>query len=187
MHDTPRIDTCYGPVEESVLRRARDIRLLICDVDGVLSDGLIYQGNQGEELKAFNVRDGYGIRSLLTSGIEVAIITGRSAKLVEDRCKTLGIVHLYQGQSDKLLAFVALLDKLSLTEEQVAYIGDDLIDWPVMARVGLAIAVADAHPLLSPKADYVTHIRGGRGAVREVCDLLLLAQGKLEDAKGQSV
>jgi len=187
MHDTPRIDTCYGPVEEFVLRRACDIRLLICDVDGVLSDGLIYQGNQGEELKAFNVRDGYGIRCLLTSGIEVAIITGRSAKLVEDRCKTLGITHLYQGQSDKLLAFEALLDTLSLTAAQVAYIGDDLIDWPVMARVGLGIAVADAHPLLLPKADYVTHIAGGRGAVREVCDLLLLAQGKLEDAKGQSV
>ncbi|WP_213990881.1 3-deoxy-manno-octulosonate-8-phosphatase KdsC [Sodalis sp. dw_96] len=187
MHDTSRIDTCYGPVEESVLRRAREIRLLICDVDGVLSDGLIYQGNQGEELKAFNVRDGYGIRCLLTSGIEVAIITGRSAKLVEDRCKTLGITHLYQGQSDKLLAFEALLVKLSLTAAQVAYVGDDLIDWPVMARAGLGIAVADAHPLLLPKADYVTHIAGGRGAVREVCDVLLLAQGKLEDAKGQSV
>ncbi|XBS69387.1 3-deoxy-manno-octulosonate-8-phosphatase KdsC [Acerihabitans sp. KWT182] len=187
MHDTSRIDTCYGPVDEVVLQRARDIRLLICDVDGVLSDGLIYQGNQGEELKAFNVRDGYGIRCLLTSGIEVAIITGRSAKLVEDRCRTLGISHLYQGQTDKLSAFETLLGKLALTASQVAYIGDDLIDWPVMARVGLGIAVADAHPLLLPKADYVTHIRGGRGAVREVCDLVLLAQGKLEDAKGQSV
>jgi len=169
------------------LHCAAGIRLLICDVDGVLSDGLIYQGNQGEELKAFNVRDGYGIRCLLTAGIEVAIITGRSAKLVADRCQTLGINHLYQGQSDKLLAFESLLGKLSLTADQVAYIGDDLIDWPVMARVGLSVAVADAHPLLLPRADYVTHINGGRGAVREVCDLVLLAQGKLEDAKGQSV
>ena len=187
MHDSSRIDTCYGPVDEEVLQRAGAVRLLICDVDGVLSDGVIYQGNQGEELKAFNVRDGYGIRCLLTSGIEVAIITGRSARLVEDRCKTLGITHLYQGQSDKLLAFHDLLAKLSLTADQVAYIGDDLIDWPVMAEVGLSVAVADAHPLLLPKAGYVTHIAGGRGAVREVCDLLLLAQGKLEDAKGQSV
>jgi len=192
MHDIPRhngpsIETCYGPVDSEVLHCAAGIGLLICDVDGVLSDGLIYQGNQGEELKAFNVRDGYGIRCLLTAGIEVAIITGRSAKLVEDRCKTLGISHLYQGQSDKLLAFESLLGKLSLTADRVAYIGDDLIDWPVMARVGLSVAVADAHPLLLPRADYVTRIAGGRGAVREVCDLVLLAQGKLEDAKGQSV
>ncbi|PLO72922.1 3-deoxy-manno-octulosonate-8-phosphatase KdsC, partial [Klebsiella pneumoniae] len=147
----------------------------------------IYMGNHGEELKAFNVRDGYGIRCALTSGIEVAIITGRKAKLVEDRCQTLGITHLYQGQSDKLLAFRDLTDKLHVRPEEVAYIGDDLIDWPVMAEVGLSVAVADAHPLLLPRANYVTRINGGRGAVREVCDLLLLAQGKLDEAKGQSI
>ncbi len=179
--------TCYGPVSTEMMAKAENIRLLILDVDGVLSDGLIYMGNNGEELKAFNVRDGYGIRCVLTSGIEVAIITGRNAKLVEDRCETLGITHLYQGQSDKLLAFRELLDKLSLTADQVAYVGDDLIDWPVMAEVGLSIAVADAHPLLMPRAHYVTRIAGGRGAVREVCDLLLLAQGKLDEAKGQSI
>ena len=144
-------------------------------------------GNHGEELKACNVRDGYGIRCALTSGIEVAIITGRKAKLVEDRCQTLGITHLYQGQSDKLLAFRDLTDKLHVRPEEVAYIGDDLIDWPVMAEVGLSVAVADAHPLLLPRANYVTRINGGRGAVREVCDLLLLAQGKLDEAKGQSI
>jgi 3-deoxy-D-manno-octulosonate 8-phosphate phosphatase (KDO 8-P phosphatase) len=179
--------TCYGPVSAQVMNRAQNIRLLILDVDGVMSDGLIYMGNNGEELKAFNVRDGYGIRCALTSDIEVAIITGRDAKLLEDRCKTLGITHLYQGQSDKRLAFQELLHKLSLTADRVAYIGDDLIDWPVMAEVGLSVAVADAHPLLLPRADYVTRIAGGRGAVREVCDLLLLAQGKLEEAKGQSL
>ena len=132
-------------------------------------------------------RSGYGIRCALTSEIEVAIITGRNAKLVEDRCQTLGITHLYQGQSDKLLAFHELLNKLAVSADEVAYIGDDLIDWPVMAEVGLSIAVADAHPLLLPRADYVTRINGGRGAVREVCDLLLLAQGKLDEAKGQSI
>ncbi|EDV0150165.1 3-deoxy-manno-octulosonate-8-phosphatase KdsC, partial [Salmonella enterica subsp. enterica] len=163
------------------------IRLLICDVDGVMSDGLIYQGNSGEELKAFNVRDGYGIRCLLTSGVEVAIITGRKAKLLEDRANTLGITHLYQGQSDKLLAYRELLDKLAVRPGEVAYIGDDLIDWPVMAEVGLSAAVADAHPLLLPKADYVTQIAGGRGAVRELCDLILLAQNKLDAARGLSV
>ncbi len=181
------IDTCYGPIAQTVLEKAAKIRLLICDVDGVMSDGLIYQGNSGEELKAFNVRDGYGIRCLLTSGIEVAIITGRKAKLLEDRANTLGITHLYQGQSDKLLAYHELLAKLALRPGDVAYIGDDLIDWPVMAEVGLSAAVADAHPLLLPKADYVTQIAGGRGAVRELCDLILLAQNKLDAAKGLSV
>ncbi|MBJ7222481.1 MULTISPECIES: 3-deoxy-manno-octulosonate-8-phosphatase KdsC [unclassified Brenneria] len=180
-------DTCYGPVDQRVLDKARDVRLLISDVDGVLSDGLIYMGNQGEELKTFNVRDGYGIRCLLTSGIDVAIITGRTANMLVDRCKTLGITHLYQGQSDKLLAFRDLLDKLAVTADQVAYIGDDLIDWPVMAQVGLSVAVADAHPLLLPRADYVTRIAGGRGAVRELCDLILFSQNKLEHAKGLSI
>ncbi len=181
------IETCYGPVSADIMARAGHIRLLICDVDGVMSDGLIYMGNSGEELKTFNVRDGYGIRCLLTSDIEVAIITGRTARLLEDRCKTLGIRHLYQGQSDKLLAYRELLDTLSLSDEQVAYIGDDLIDWPVMAKVGLSVAVADAHLLLLARARYVTRIAAGRGAVRELCDLILMAQNKFEDAKGQSV
>lgn len=181
------VDTIYGPVSQEVMTRAKQIRLLICDVDGVMSDGVIYMGNNGEELKAFNVRDGYGIRCLLTSGVEVAIITGRKAKLMEDRCKTLGITHLYQGQSDKLLAFRELVDKLSLSADEIAYIGDDLIDWPVMAQVGLSVAVADAHPVLLPRAQYVTRIAGGRGAVREICDLILIAQDKFDDAKGQSV
>lgn len=181
------LETCYGPVSTQVMAKAEKIRLLILDVDGVMSDGLIFMGNSGEELKAFNVRDGYGIRCALTSGIEVAIITGRKAKLLEDRCTTLGITHLYQGQSDKRIAFQALLADLAVSADEVAYIGDDLIDWPVMAEVGLSVAVADAHPLLIPRADYVTRINGGRGAVREICDLLLIAQGKLEEAKGQSI
>jgi 3-deoxy-D-manno-octulosonate 8-phosphate phosphatase (KDO 8-P phosphatase) len=181
------VETCYGEVSLDVMTRAREVRLLICDVDGVMSDGVIYQGNSGEELKAFNVRDGYGIRCLLTSDVEVAIITGRKAKLLEDRCATLGITHLYQGQSDKLLAFRELLDTLALRPEQVAYIGDDLIDWPVMAEVGLSVTVADAHPVLLPRANYVTRIAGGRGAVREICDLILIAQDKFDEAKGQSV
>ena len=181
------INTCYGSVSKDVFQRAANIRLLICDVDGVMSDGLIYMGNHGEELKAFNVRDGYGIRCLITSDIEVAIITGRNAKLVENRAKTLGITHLYQGQSNKLVAFEKILSDLSLSPSQVAYIGDDLIDWPVMEKVGLSVAVADAHPLLLPKAHYMTRIAGGRGAVRELCDLILQAQGKLEGAQGLSI
>lgn len=112
--NTSPIATCYGPVSADVMARAAQIRLLICDVDGVLSDGLIYMGNQGEELKAFNVRDGYGIRCLVTQGIDVAIITGRSSQLVADRAATLGIRHLYQGQSDKLIAFERILADLQL-------------------------------------------------------------------------
>ncbi|NJC99336.1 3-deoxy-manno-octulosonate-8-phosphatase KdsC [Candidatus Erwinia dacicola] len=181
------IETCYGAVSQQVMAQTQQIKLLICDVDGVMSDGVIYQGNNGEELKAFNVRDGYGIRCLLTSGIQVAIITDRKAKLLEDRCATLGITHLYQRQTDKLLAFRELLDRLSLRAEQVAYIGDDLIDWPVMSQVGLSVTVADAHPVLLPRADYVTRIACGRGAVREICDLILSAQAKFEEAKGRSV
>ncbi|WYW99616.1 3-deoxy-manno-octulosonate-8-phosphatase KdsC [Proteus vulgaris] len=181
------IETCYGEVSEQVIKKAEKIQLLICDVDGVMSDGLIYMGNNCEELKAFNVRDGYGIRCLLTSGIEVAIITGRQSKLLEDRAKTLGITYLYQGQHNKLLAYQQLLDTLNLKHEQTAYIGDDLIDLPVMEKVGLSVAVADAHPLLTPRADYVTRIMGGRGAVRELCDLILLAQGRLDEAKGLSI
>ncbi|CRL62109.1 3-deoxy-manno-octulosonate-8-phosphatase KdsC [Proteus penneri] len=181
------IETCYGAVSQQIIKKAEKIQLLICDVDGVMSDGLIYMGNNGEELKAFNVRDGYGIRCLLTSGIEVAVITGRQSKLLEDRAKTLGITYLYQGQHNKLLAYQQLLDTLNLKPEQTAYIGDDLIDLPVMEKVGLSVAVADAHPLLTPRANYVTRIAGGRGAVRELCDLILLAQGRLEDAKGLSI
>lgn len=181
------IETCYGAVSEQIIKKAEKIQLLICDVDGVMSDGLIYMGNNGEELKAFNVRDGYGIRCLLTSGIEVAIITGRQSKLLEDRAKTLGITYLYQCQHNKLLAYQQLLDTLNLKPEQTAYIGDDLIDLPVMEKVGLSVAVADAHPLLTPRANYVTRIAGGRGAVRELCDLILLAQGRLEEAKGLSI
>lgn len=181
------VATCYGPITGGVMQRASQIRLLICDVDGVMSDGNIYMGNSGEEFKAFNVRDGYGIRCLLTSSVEVAIITGRRARLLEDRCNTLGIRHLYQGQSDKRDAFDDLLNTLLLTPERVACIGDDLIDWPVMEKAGLSVAVADAHPLLHPRVHYVTQTAGGRGAVREICDLILIAQDKFEDAKGQSV
>ncbi|MBT0725835.1 3-deoxy-manno-octulosonate-8-phosphatase KdsC [Rosenbergiella australiborealis] len=179
--------SCYGPIAHDVMQCAAKIKLLICDVDGVMSDGNVYQGNSGEELKAFNVRDGYGIRCLLTSNIEVAIITGRKAKLLEDRCATLGITHLYQGQSNKLIAYQQLLTDLQCAPHEVAYIGDDLIDWPVMEQVGLSVAVADAHPLIQQRADYTTRIVGGRGAVRELCDIILMAQNKFEQAEGLSL
>lgn len=179
--------SCYGLIKDDILLRASQIKLLICDVDGVLSDGLIYMGNHGEELKAFHVRDGYGIRCMISSDIDVAIITGRNSKIVADRAATLGISHVYQGQSNKLIAFNSLMNSLSLQKQHIAYIGDDLIDWPVMAECGLAVAVADAHPLLLNKAHYVTTLPGGHGAVRELCDIILSAQNKLELAKGLSI
>lgn len=187
MNNDNKITTCYGPIDQHIIEKARLIKLLICDVDGVMTDGLIYMGNNGEELKAFNVKDGYGIRCLLTSAIEVVIITGRKAKLLEDRAKTLGINYLYQGQSEKKLAYNDLITRLKLQPQQIAYIGDDLIDWPVMSQIGLSVAVADAHPMLLSKAHYVTYQAGGKGAVREICDLILLAQDKIENAHGLSI
>lgn len=187
MNVESHFDSCYGPIANDIMQRAANIKLLICDVDGVMSDGNVYQGNSGEELKAFNVRDGYGIRCLLTSDIDVAIITGRKAKLLEDRCATLGIQYLYQGQSNKVIAYQQLLDDLQRHPSEVAYIGDDLIDWPVMKLVGLSVAVADAHPLIQQRAHYTTGIAGGRGAVRELCDIILMAQNKFEQAEGLSI
>lgn len=172
---------------DSLLEKAKEIRLLICDVDGVLTDGLIYMGNQGEELKAFHVHDGYGIRALLTSDIEVAIITGRNSQIVQARADTLGIRYCYQGQSNKLIAYQKLVADLKLQPHQIAYIGDDLIDLPVMNEVGLSVTVKDGHPILLQKANYITKQTGGRGAVRELCDLILLSQNKLDTAVGLSI
>lgn len=177
----------YGPIASSVWQQLSQIQLLICDVDGVLSDGLIYLGNQGEEFKTFNTKDGFGIKALLNAGIEVAIITGRDSKIVANRMAALGVTRVYQGQSDKCLSFQALLKDLNLKPEQVAYIGDDVVDLPVMALCGVGVAVHDAHPLVRQRADHITQLAGGRGCVRELCDLILEARGVLHLAQGMSV
>ncbi|EEX38229.1 3-deoxy-D-manno-octulosonate 8-phosphate phosphatase [Vibrio metschnikovii] len=184
---TQPITTLYGQVDANVFAIAKQIQLLICDVDGVFSDGLVYMGNQGEELKTFHTRDGYGVKSLMKAGIQIAIITGRQSKIVENRMKALGISLVYQGQDDKLSAYHDICQKLAITPEHTAYIGDDLIDWPVMDKVALKVCVADGHPLLVQKANYVTHIKGGHGAVREVCDLILQARDQLETYQGLSI
>lgn len=181
------IETLYQPVEQSILDIAKEIKLLICDVDGVFSDGLIYMGNNGEELKTFHTRDGYGVKSLMNAGIEIAIITGRRSQIVENRMTALGIKLIYQGQDDKIKAYQDICDKLNIAPEQTGYIGDDLIDWPVMEKVGLKVCVADGHPLLVRRANYVTSVRGGHGAVREVCDLILQARNELDVHKGLSI
>ncbi|WP_434762104.1 3-deoxy-manno-octulosonate-8-phosphatase KdsC [Vibrio fortis] len=181
------VSTLYGSVDADVFKIAKEIKLLICDVDGVFSDGLVYMGNQGEELKTFHTRDGYGVKSLMNAGIEIAIITGRQSQIVENRMTALGIKLIYQGQDDKVKAYQDICDKLNIAPEHTGYIGDDLIDWPVMEKVALKVCVADGHPLLIQRANYVTNIKGGHGAVREVCDLILQARDELDVHKGLSI
>ena len=164
-----------------ILEKAARIRLLIFDVDGVLTDGSLFLGDDGQEYKAFHSRDGHGIKMLLGHGMEVAIITGRTSEVVRHRMANLGVNRLYQGQHDKTVAFQELTAELGLSADQVAYVGDDVVDLPVMRQVGLAIAVQDAHPLVKQHAHWQTPSGGGRGAARDVCELLLEAMGKLDE------
>jgi len=181
MHTTP-----YGTISIENYQRAAKIKLLICDVDGVFSDGRIYLGNQGEELKAFHTKDGFGIKAILKLGINVAVITGRQSNIVEDRMKALGIPYIFQGQEDKLTAYQSLLTTLNLTAQEAAYIGDDVVDLPVIEACGLGIAVNDAHPLVLQGAHLITHTKGGFGAVREICDLFLQCHKQLDVTQGKS-
>jgi 3-deoxy-D-manno-octulosonate 8-phosphate phosphatase (KDO 8-P phosphatase) len=164
----------------TVTERARRLRVLIFDIDGVMTDGSLFYADGGEEMKAFNVRDGLGIKLLQKAGLTAAIITGRRSKLVEQRARDLGIAHLIQGADDKAAAFAGLLSSCSVTAEQAGFVGDDIVDLPVLKRCGLAIGVADANEMLQQHVHYVTRARGGHGAVREVCELVLQAQGALE-------
>lgn len=181
------MQTFYGELPSPLVAKASEIKLLFCDVDGVFSDGRIYMGNQGEELKAFHTRDGYGIKALMATGIDVAVITGRQSEIVKQRMTALGIKHLVQGCDDKLKAFEEIINALNIQPEQCAYIGDDLIDWPVMAVCGLSVCVADGHPWLRQQSDYITRTEGGKGAVRELCDILMLCQGSFGTTMGQSI
>ena len=164
---------------------ARQVRLLILDVDGVLTDGGLHFDNRGEEYKTFNSLDGHGIRMLLESGIEVAVITGRQSEIVRHRMNELGVRFVYQGNRDKLEAFASLLQETGLESEQVAYVGDDLPDLPIMRRVGFSIAVQNAHAFVRQHCDWVTSCSGGRGAVREVTDHILRSQSLLEKRQNE--
>ncbi len=159
-----------------LLKRAAAIRMLVLDVDGVLTDGSLYFDSSGNEMKAFSTRDGLGLRYLQLCGIELALITGRQSKIVDRRAEQLGIKHVYQGQNDKLDAFNHLLEKTGFDEQQVCYAGDDWIDLPVLERVGLAVTVADADNIVKNSVHWVTSLGGGKGAVREICNLILAAQ-----------
>ena len=163
-----------------IRERAAQVKLAMFDVDGVLTDGKLYYSDDGRESKAFHVHDGFGLKRLMANGIEVAIITARMSHMVTERTAELGIAHVYQGQESKLACYEQLIYALKLAPEHCAYCGDDLPDLAVMQRVGLSIAVANAHAWVRERARWRTQARGGDGAVREVCDLLLAAQGKAE-------
>ncbi|MEE9423052.1 MAG: 3-deoxy-manno-octulosonate-8-phosphatase KdsC [Gammaproteobacteria bacterium] len=165
---------------QDILERAREIELLIFDVDGVLTDGGLYLCDDGQEFKRFNSRDGHGIKMLMKHGVQCAIITGRTSKVVEHRMQNLGIKLIYQGQHDKTEGYSHLIQQLGLVDKQVAYLGDDVVDLPVMCKVGLAIAVQDAHPWVLKHAHWQTPSPGGRGAAREACEMLLEARGLLD-------
>jgi 3-deoxy-D-manno-octulosonate 8-phosphate phosphatase (KDO 8-P phosphatase) len=165
---------------KDILQRAKRVRLLIFDVDGVLTDGSLFIGDDGQEYKAFNSRDGHGIKMLQKHGVTVGIITGRTSQVVAHRMANLGISHVYQGKLEKLPAFEELIAELGVTPEQTAYVGDDVVDLPVMRRVGLAIAVQDAHALVKQHSHWQTPHGGGRGAARDVCELLMEAHGVLQ-------
>ncbi|MHB1301237.1 MAG: 3-deoxy-manno-octulosonate-8-phosphatase KdsC [Burkholderiales bacterium] len=166
---------------DDILARAKRIRLAIFDVDGVLTDGRLYLSDSGEEMKAFDTQDGHGMKMLQACGVEIAIITGRTSRCVEMRAKNLGISLLFQGASDKLLVYRDLMASLGLDPAETAYMGDDLIDLPVLRRCGFALAVPDAPDIVRQHAHYVTRKRGGRGAVREACEFLMRMQDKFDE------
>ncbi len=162
------------------IERARAIKLIAFDVDGIMTDGSLYLTDDGHEIKAFNSLDGHGLKMLKSTGVELAIITGRTSQLVIHRARNLGITHLHQGAHDKLKVYRQLLLDLNLSEAQTAYMGDDVVDLPVMRRSGLAITVPAAPDLVKAHSHYLTRREGGRGAVREACEFIMRAQGTFD-------
>ncbi len=157
-----------------------DIRLVVFDVDGVLTDGRLYLTDQGHEIKAFHSRDGLGLKALMSVGIEVAVITARNAPLVDQRMRELGIKHYIKGTEDKATALNQLVETLGIPPSQMAYVGDDLVDWPAMRQCALKCVPADGDAWMKTKADYVTQANGGQGAAREVAEKILADQNLLD-------
>ena len=164
-------------VDEAVLALAAKVKVALFDVDGVLTDGSLYLGDNGQEYKAFYSRDGFGMKLLQHSGVALGIITGRTSRVVVHRAADLGIEHVYQGCIEKWTTCEQVMAKLGLAPEAVAFIGDDVVDLPILLKVGLAVTVQDAHPLVKRHAHWVTPSAGGRGAARELCELIMYAQG----------
>ncbi|MDO9423423.1 MAG: 3-deoxy-manno-octulosonate-8-phosphatase KdsC [Methylobacter sp.] len=166
---------------QAIAEKARKLKLLILDVDGVLTDGRLFFDAEGNEYKSFHARDGHGIKLLRQTGVEVAVISGRNSSSVALRMKNLGIEHVYQGHENKVAAFNEIIELIGITPDQAAHVGDDLLDLPIMIRVGLAIAVNDANFAVKQHADWCTTLPGGLGAVREVCDFIMQAQGRFDE------
>jgi 3-deoxy-D-manno-octulosonate 8-phosphate phosphatase (KDO 8-P phosphatase) len=165
---------------QEIYTKAKAVKLVIFDVDGVLTDGGLFLGDDGQEYKSFHSRDGHGMKMLQHTGVVIGIITGRTSEVVRLRMQSLGVKHIYQGKKEKLPAYLDLRDKLALSDDQVAYVGDDVVDLPIMRRVGLAIAVQDAHPVVVQHAHWQTPHGGGKGAGRDVCEMVMEAQGTLQ-------
>mgnify|MGYP006276790599 FL=1 len=172
---------------KSLEEKAENIKLFITDVDGILTDGSIYLGNDGEEFKAFNSQDGMGIKLAQREGIEVAIITGRESKIVERRANELAIEEIYQGIDDKLSILKQLIEKYGIDNDQIAYIGDDLNDLPVLKEVGLSLTAANGVEQVKEEVDHVTKRSGGRGAVREAINLILKLKTGDSGSGGDSI
>ena len=170
------------PVSADTRSRASRLKLMAFDVDGVLSDGTLFYTDEGIEIKAFNCLDGLGLNLLQQAGVTVAIITGRTARCVELRMQHLRIAHVFQGIKNKLETMQALLDRLNIRADEAGFMGDDIIDLQVMAACGFSATPADGHDLAKRQARLISSKNGGRGAVREVCEFILDAQGKLDDA-----
>lgn len=164
------------PFSDHLKTKASKIKLLILDVDGVMTDNRLYYTDDDSEIKSFYTRDGHGMVLLRKSGVQMAIITGRKSKLVEKRAKDLKIDHLYQGVPDKLPSFQDLMDQLNIKNSEVAYIGDDILDLPILMRVGLSVTPADGEEEVKSRVDYVSPYHGGKGVVREVCELIMQSQ-----------
>jgi len=165
-----------------LVERMRRLKLMIFDVDGVLTDGTLYYSETGAELKAFNVRDGHGIKMLKESGVEIAILSARRSRAVDARAAELGLTLVEQGAGDKGKVFDKLIARVRVPAEAAGYMGDDLVDLPVLARCGLAVSVPDAPELVRTRVHHVTRAAGGRGAVREICEAIMRAQNTLEQA-----
>lgn len=166
-----------GYVWRACLPRAKEIKLLLLDVDGVLTDGTIVYTHSGTEMKSFNTKDGLGIRLLREAGVEVGLITARSSEAVRRRSQDLNLIHVYQGVRNKIEAYEQILAELKLRHQEVSYMGDDWLDLPLLTRVGFSVTVADGVPEVKEAAHYVTERSGGKGAVREICDLIIEAKG----------
>lgn len=167
---------------EEAIARARKVRLIAFDVDGIMTDGTLFLADDGQEYKGFNSLDGHGLKMLQRSGVELAIITGRTSRVVEHRARNLGIDIVHQGAHDKLVVYQALCRELGIDPDATAYMGDDVVDLPVMRRAGLAITVPAAPELVKAHSHYTTRRDAGRGAVREACEFLMRAQGTLDAA-----